>query len=204
MRLRRSSRGSRRVVSDRQRTKWWDAFTAAWNSMAVVVADRYLTASKLSRSWCSNCLAYGPGIRPRHLDGRLVLFCERCDERDAASNPNGPDDRRGKPRVERCLRSKYWPLDESERDLSFRILRTLARFDWLTTTEMRELMGIAGLENKTENNTFAKRVSVLARDGFLRRRDTMEMPEYQITNLGRSRIDNWMQAAVENKRSIAA
>lgn len=196
----------RPVCSPRQRTKWWDAFTAAWNVVGALACDRRLTKSGRPRPCCATCLSYGPDLRPRQLapDGALFVFCAKCDEQDGAVNPTGPDGKRGKSPVRCWERARYWPIDESERDLSFRILRTIQRFDWLTTTELREVMGIPGLEDVTANNTFAKRISVMTADGFLRRRIVSEFAEYQITKLGRARIASWINAAIEQKPSIAA
>lgn len=196
----------RRRAAPHLAIKWWRAFAAIWNSVGIVMCDRALTACRATKPWCATCLNYGPALRPRQLapDGPMFVFCAICDERDGAVNPTGPTSQRGRPSVHCWERARYWPLDETKRDLSFRILRAISRFDWLTTTELREVMGVPGLEDVTANNTFSKRISVLARDGFLRRRSIMEQPEYQITKLGRARIASWINASVEAKASIAA
>lgn len=185
--------------------KWWRSFAAIWSSVGIVMCDRVISASGALRPRCATCLSHGPALRPRQLspDGMFV-FCAVCDERDGAVNATGPTDKRGRPRVRRWERARYAPIDETKRDLSFRILRAVSRFDWISTTELREVLGVAGLESVTENNTFAKRISVLTADGFLKRRHVLELAEYQITELGHRRIASWTNAAIEQKPSIAA
>lgn len=105
----------------------------------------------------------------------------------------------------RWQRVNYWPLDEIERDLSFRILRTVNRFDWVTSGDVADLMGVPmSIVDPVAHNTFSVRISYLTKHGFMRRRHIMEFPEYQITDLGRARIEILTRASFEAKASIAA
>lgn len=170
--------------------------------------ERSLAEMRPYRPWCATCLAYGPALRPRSVDGTVFLFCEGCDDHDVRTLVDAPPHHEvgaGPSRGRPWRRKHYWPLDESERDPSFRILRIVQRFDWVTSGDVRELLGIAGVaDDRTAHNNFSVRISFLTRTGFLRRRHLLEFVEYQITDLGRARIENWTRAAIEQKGSIAA
>lgn len=87
---------------------------------------------------------------------------------------------------------------------AFRILRVVQRFDWISSMEITDVLGIPSTSvDKCAHNNFSVSLSRLSRKGFLRRRRSLEWMEYQITNLGRARIENWQRAAIEDKRSIA-
>lgn len=161
------------------------------------------------RAWCAICLSYGPGLRPRQLveGGPIFILCGECDEADAATirryPPRFTAPRRGQ--AGGWQRRTYHPLDESERDLAFRILRAIQRFDWINSMELSDLLAIPSVTvDRRARNAYSVALSRLARNRFLSRRLLDEWIEYRITPLGRARIENWTRAAVEEKRSIAA
>ena len=134
----------------------------------------------------------------------MFILCERCDSSEPETVASRPatfavKSRRGGG----WQRTTYIPLDVTKSDLAFRILRCVQRHDWISSLDIREQLGIAGVSDRLELNNYSVRLSRLRRDGFLERRDVLEFPEYRITNLGRARIENWLRCAVEKKASIA-
>lgn len=156
------------------------------------------------KPWCAICLSYGPDLRPRQLSqgGPLFILCRDCDESETPTIRNRPA--RYRHRAETRHRV-YRPIDENERDMSFRILRCVQRFDWVSSIEICDALGIPGAAlHRQLHNNYSVSLSRLYRKGFLRRRHVLEWHEYQITSKGLARIESCERAVVENKRSIAA
>lgn len=160
------------------------------------------------RSFCSICTNYGPELRPRQLTdaGPIFIICRRCDETDAETIRQRPAQYAIRRRTTvRWQRHCYQPIDESERDLGFRILRAVQRFDWVSSIELIEVLAIPSVTiHRQLHNNYSVQLSRLNRKKFLRRRHILEWMEYQITALGLARIESWERAAVETKASITA
>lgn len=160
------------------------------------------------KAFCAICLNRGPALRPRQLEprGSVFILCERCDCSEPQTVVSQPPRFHVAPRRGGgWQRAKYQPLDVTEQDTAFRILRCVARHDWISSMEICDQLGIAGTSgDRRPHNNYSVRLSKLRRDGFLERRHVLELPEYRITDLGRARLENWLRCAVEQKASIAA
>ncbi len=144
-------------------------------------------------TFCAICTEPGPLLRPRQIvrGGPIFQLCARCDEFDPS--PAHRSDR------------KYLPLDEAEHALSYRILRAVRRFDWISSVDLSELLCIPPAStDRNARNAFSVSLSRLARGGCLRRRFAHPFTEYQIAARGLARIEQTMRSAVEAKRSLAA
>lgn len=158
----------------------------------------------MTRPFCAICTNLGPELRPRQFSagGPVFIICRRCDESE-------PTTIRSRPAVHRAPRGSrhrhYIAFDELANDLAFRILRTVQRFDWVSSMEITDALGIpVSAADPREHNRFSVSLSRLFRKGYLRRRDILEWCEYQITQRGLARIETSERSVVENKRSIAA
>lgn len=163
----------------------------------------------MSRPFCAICLRCVLPLRSRQLDmnGPIFQLCRRCDEQDAVTIRCRRAQYRTPYRGQSggWQRKTYTPIDESECDLAFRILRTVQRFDWISSVDLSEVLGIPSCTaDRVLRNNYSVMLSRLARKKFLRRRYEHPNTEYQITRLGLSRIENLERAAVEAKESIAA
>lgn len=144
-------------------------------------------------TFCAICINTGPALLPRQIEsgGPLFLLCARCRWFDAS-----PSARSGR---------KYLPLDEAESALSYRILRAVRRFDWISSVDLSELLCIPAVStDHRARNAFSVSLSRLARGGCLRRRLQHPWTEYRITARGLARIESVVRSAVEAKGSIAA
>lgn len=153
--------------------------------------------------FCASCTREGPGLRPRRLDddGPLFLFCERCDSevpgRKRVRGPGGT----------KWIGSRYYPLDELERALPIMILKALRRSDWVSASELAEMLTIPSISaGRQHRNKFSVQLSRMAREGYVESKDVRAraLPgksyskhhpgyhgwkEYRITPLGIAKLE---------------
>jgi len=155
------------------------------------------------RPFCASCINEGPGLRPRQLDegGPLFLLCARCDS-EVPGRGWAPTPVAGA----KWTGSRYFPLDEIQRDMPIMILKAIRRFDWLRSDELSDSLDIPStIEDYKERNRFGVALSRMCREGYIEskvvrakvirngysRRHTgyHEWREYRITALGVAKLE---------------
>jgi hypothetical protein len=158
----------------------------------------------MTRPFCASCCSDGPGLHLVRLDdgGPDYLFCERCDSGIATTDPGRM------PAGVNWPGARYFPLDELERSVQFRILRALRRFDWIRSDELFDTLSIPGTtESRLERGRYSAALSRYVREryvevktvtarairkGYSRRHAGLhQWKEYRITPLGIARLE-WM------------
>lgn len=142
----------------------------------------------MAKPFCASCIREGPDLRPRQLDdgGPIFLFCERCDSevpgRGHASSPEGT----------RWTGSRYFPIDEVERQMSIMILRMLRRSDWIRSNEISDALGIpSSIEDAGEQNRYSVALSRLSREGYVETQTVRARPMRRSQSRRHTGVHEW-------------
>lgn len=128
--------------------------------------------------------------RRRQLAAAGVIILDRARKTKA---------KRAQRAKERRSALKYIPLDETLATTRAKVLRTLARFDWIDVETLFDAIGVPAFdeEDNTERDRYAVLLSRLSREAkhIVRReapavaRRAGDRYEYQITNAGRAELE---------------
>lgn len=154
------------------------------------------------KPFCASCIGEGPGLRPRQLEdgGPIFFFCARCDS-EVPSRGHGSS-----PAGTKWTGSRYYPLDEIERQMPIMILRMLRRSDWMRSNELSDALGIPStIEDPGGQNRYSVALSRLCKQGQVdvkivrarpmrksqsrRHSGIHEWNEYRISPLGMARLE---------------